>query len=332
MALLLAILAGAAIYNSWAFYHYRALYPPPGKIYPVGGYGLHLNCTGSGSPTIVLEAGMGNDWMVWRKVQPELAKLTRVCSYDRAGYGWSDFRPGTRDANAIADQLHELLSTAGIAPPVVLMGHSIAGMYLRAYLAKYPSGIVGLVLLDGSTPEQVKELPVEVNQMQRTFVARLSWYRPLIALGLARLVGQCGDVDASVSGEYAQWLKGDNNCNPGLIETYRREAENIETSAAQTLRTGPFADLPFLIFSQDPDASSPGLPQDLQRKTAVAWTSLQERLKKLSSRSRRIVAKGSSHYVQFDRPELVNREVSLFIREIRGEAAPASDWGSTKTE
>ena len=332
VGLLIAIVAGAAIYNSWAFHHHRALYPPPGRIYRVDGYGMHLNCIGSGTPSIVLESGMGNDWMIWRKVQPELATLTRVCSYDRAGYGWSDSRPGARDANSIAGQLHDLLSAADLQGPVVLMGHSIAGMYLRAYLSKYPRGIAGLVLLDASTPEQVTQLPAELAEMQRQFVARLGWYRPLIALGVARMAGQCGDEDSSLPPAYAQWLKADNNCNPGLIETYRREAQQVESSAAETLHTGPFGDLPLLIFSQDPEKTSPGMPEELQRKAAPIWTSLQEGLKKLSSRSRRIVAKGSSHHVQLDRPELVNREVTLFIGEIRGNAAARSDWGSTKVE
>ena len=332
VALLIAIVACAAIYNSWAFQHYRALYPPPGKIYSVDGYGVHLNCAGSGSPTIVLEAGMGEDWMAWRKVQPELAKQIRVCSYDRAGYGWSEVRPGARDASSIADQLHGLLSAAGITEPVVLMGHSIAGMYLRAYIAKYPRGIAGLVLLDASTPEQVDQLPAEINDRQRKFVARLDLYRPLIALGIARLARQCGDEDASLAATYANWRKVDNTCAPGLVRTYQREAQGVNASAAETLHTGPFGDLPILIISQDPEVTSPDLPDDLQRRAAKVWTSLQEGLKKLSPRARRIVAKRSSHHVQLDRPELVNQEVLLFVRQIRGDAPPPDDWGSTKTE
>jgi pimeloyl-ACP methyl ester carboxylesterase len=306
---LICIVAASAIYNFWAFRHYRALYPPPGKIYPVDGYGMHLYCTGAGSPTIVLESGMGNDWMVWRKVQPELEKLTRVCSYDRAGYGWSETRPGVRDANSIADQLHGLLSAAEISGPVVLMGHSVAGMYLRAYITKYPRGITGLVLVDASTPEQVDQLPAEINALQRKLVARLDWYQPLIALGFARIARQCENQDASMPEAYAHWQTADNHCNPGFVRTYQREAESVSASAAETLRTGPFGELPVLIFSQDPEVLSLGEPEDLQRKAAPVWTSLQEGLKKLSPRARRIVAKGSSHHIQLDRPELVNREV-----------------------
>jgi pimeloyl-ACP methyl ester carboxylesterase len=331
--LLIGIVAASAIYNLWAFRHYRALYPQPGKIYSVDGYGMHLNCAGAGSPTIVLEAGLGNDALIWRQVQPELEKITRVCSYDRAGYGWSAARPGARDANSIADQLHGLLSAAAVAGPVVLMGHSIAGMYLRAYLSKYPGGVVGLVLVDPSTPEQLDRLPPEIKELQRKLVSRLQWYRPLIALGIARLVGQCSDVDATATGAYTGWLKADNNCNPDFIDTYQRESDGVAPSASETMHTGPFADLPILIFSQDPASGDiPGVAEDVQQRMRQTWTSLHEGLKKLSPRTKRIVAKGSSHYVQRDRPGLVTRETTLFIREIRGELPPSNDWGSTKTE
>lgn len=329
----IVLIASGAFYNYWAFHHYRALYPPPGKIYPVDGYGMHLNCTGAGSPTVVLESGMGDDWMVWRGVQPDIQRITRVCSYDRAGYGWSDARPGQRDADSIADQLHRLLSAAGISGPVVLMGHSIAGMYLRAYIAKYPQEIAGLLLLDPSTPEQVDRLPPEINQLQNKFAARLNWYRPLIALGLARVARQCGDSDPSFSNDYANWRKANNNCDPGFIRTYQREWEGVAASASEVMHTGPFGNLPVLIFSEDPAASiGEGLSEDVQKRMQQTWNSLQDDLKKLSPRARRIISKGSSHYVQRDRLELVNRETELFIRQIRGEALQPADYGSTKTE
>jgi hypothetical protein len=107
--------AGASTaFNALAIHHYRAIYPPRGKPYTVDGYKMHLYCTGEGFPTIILDAGLGNDSLIWAKVQPVLSKTTRVCSSDRAGFGWSDRRPSPRDANRIADQLRELLNQAGI--------------------------------------------------------------------------------------------------------------------------------------------------------------------------------------------------------------------------
>ena len=105
----------------------------PGRIYVVHGRRMRIDCTGEGSPTIVLEAGGGNDGLNWGGVQPVLAKTTRVCSYDRAGFGGSDAAPSPRDADHTAQELHGLLQAAGIQFPVVLMGHSIGGLFIRDY-------------------------------------------------------------------------------------------------------------------------------------------------------------------------------------------------------
>jgi pimeloyl-ACP methyl ester carboxylesterase len=124
---------------------------------------MHIYCTGSGSPAIVLEAGGGNDSVIWRGVQPPLAKTTRVCAYDRTGSGWSDAQPGPRDADHIADELHQLSLRAGITGPVVLMGHSIGGIFLRDYATRYPENIAGLIFVDSSTPLQNRNPAFNLN-------------------------------------------------------------------------------------------------------------------------------------------------------------------------
>ena len=151
---LAAVVAGSSAYNAIALHIFWADNPPPGAFYSVNGHRMHINCTGSGSPTIVLEAGLGNDALTWGGVQPVLSSTTRVCSYDRAGFGWSDPLPAPRDADHIAAELHELLLQAKVTGPIVLMGHSIGGMYLRDYATRYPADIVGIVFEDGSTPLQ----------------------------------------------------------------------------------------------------------------------------------------------------------------------------------
>ena len=115
---------------------------------------MRIDCSGSGSPTLVLDAGLGNDGLIWGGVQPVLAKTTRVCSYDRAGFGWSDALPPPRDADHIAAELHGLLIAAKVNGPIVLMGHSIAGIYIRDYATRYPEKLAGLIFVDGSTPLQ----------------------------------------------------------------------------------------------------------------------------------------------------------------------------------
>lgn len=154
-----AILATPAVVNVVTNTVLQHRYPVPGLFYAVNGRSMHLYCTGHGDPTVILDAGGGNDWLIWQKVQPEVAKTVRVCSYDRAGTGWSERQPGVRDAGNISQQLHLLLKTAGEKPPFVMVAASVAGFYVRQYLAHYPAEVAGLVLVDSSTPEQIAEIP-----------------------------------------------------------------------------------------------------------------------------------------------------------------------------
>src|SRR5829696_10339136 len=123
-------------------------YPPPGQLVDVGGYRLHINCTGSGSPTVVIESGWGDSSAAWGWVQPEVAKTTRVCTYDRAGMGWSEPSPEPRTAREFAKELHTLLAKANEPGPYVLVGHSMGGYTVRVYAHDYPEEVVGLVFVD----------------------------------------------------------------------------------------------------------------------------------------------------------------------------------------
>jgi pimeloyl-ACP methyl ester carboxylesterase len=124
----------------------------PGPLYDVGGYRLHLDCSGSGGPTVVLNSGLGAMSANWARIVPAVAGTTRVCAYDRAGQGWSDDAPHLQDGLAVASDLHTLLDRAGESGPYVLVGHSIGGDYAMTYAARYPEQVAGMVLLDATNP------------------------------------------------------------------------------------------------------------------------------------------------------------------------------------
>src|SRR5215216_812214 len=128
--------------------------PPAGARVDFGGRALFISCTGTGSPTVVLEAGSGNGADTWAGVQPEVARFTRVCSYDRAGLGRSDPAPsGVRTVQDSVDDLHALLAAADISGPIVLVGHSVGGLIVRLYASQYPGEVAGAVLVDGMPPD-----------------------------------------------------------------------------------------------------------------------------------------------------------------------------------
>ncbi|HET9649111.1 MAG TPA: alpha/beta fold hydrolase [Microlunatus sp.] len=164
-------------------------YPMPGQLIDVGGHRLHLNCTGSGSPTVVLEPGLGgaSSDMAW--IAPAVARDSRVCVYDRAGRGWSDAAEGPQDGAHIAADLHTLLDRAHVPGPYVLAGHSFGGLYVQSFAARYPDQVAGLVLLDSTAPKPGPG--TSDSSVSSNILGRVSALVPAVAhLGAGRLLAQ----------------------------------------------------------------------------------------------------------------------------------------------
>jgi hypothetical protein len=130
LSVALIVAAGAVFQLSMSQWE-RYRYPPPGKLVDIGGLRLHINCTGAGSPTVILEAGPTESSVIWQLVQPQIGSFTRVCSYDRAGFGWSDAPNAPRTASNIANELDRLLNRAAVPGPYVLVGHDFGGLINR---------------------------------------------------------------------------------------------------------------------------------------------------------------------------------------------------------
>jgi pimeloyl-ACP methyl ester carboxylesterase len=135
---------------------------PPGKMVNVDGRKLHLNCSGQGSPTVVLEAGLGDSSLVWSLVQPKLETITRVCSYDRSGTAWSHDAGPQHGLSRAADDLDRLLTISGERPPYVLVGHSWGGWLITVYARRHLEKVAGIVLVDSSVgfdPPVIEKMP-----------------------------------------------------------------------------------------------------------------------------------------------------------------------------
>jgi pimeloyl-ACP methyl ester carboxylesterase len=158
ITIITALLFAGFLYENISETRERRFHPMPGELVDVGGYKMHIDCIGQGSPTVILDAGLGDSFVSWSKVQPRIAKFARACSYDRAGIGYSDPSPRPRTSKDFAEELHILLHNAGIPPPYLLVGHSMGGFDVRLYASLYPSEVAGMVLVDSSHPEQQKRL------------------------------------------------------------------------------------------------------------------------------------------------------------------------------
>ena len=321
--------SGGVAYNALSIRHYRQIAGVPGKLYDIDGYSMHLYCSGKGSPTIMLSSGLGDDFTSWAKVQPVLSRQTRVCSYDRAGFGWSESRPGVQDANAISLQLHQLIEAAAVQRPFVLVGHSISGIYLRSYAAHYPGDLAGLVFVDGATPLQDERIPKELVKIQENQRRQMPWQKLFMTLGWYRLRRVCTSIPPGFEA-YSAWIKAD-SCIPSQMDAMENELDAERASGEETIHAGPFGNLPVLILSRDPNVLAPNWPAAVAKANSIAWSQMQEEAKGLSGQSRRIIAKDSDHYIQNDRPDLVNREIALFIAMIRNHQ-PFTDNRSTIEE
>ncbi len=183
----LAIAAVGGMYETAVRAHDQNAYPAPGTLYDVGGHRLHLNCSGSGSPTVVLENGLGEISATWTRITSQVSRATRVCAYDRAGQGWSDDVDAAQDGQAIAADLHTLLERSGEPGPYLLVGHSAGGPYVMTFAARYPDEIAGMVLLDSMSPYEFSDLPGFASE-QSMMSRGLAMLPSLTRLGAGRIL------------------------------------------------------------------------------------------------------------------------------------------------
>ena len=264
----------------------QELYPPPGKLVDVGGYRLHLHCSGKG-PTVVLEYGQQGNYTDWHRVQPQIAQFARVCVYDRAGYGWSDPSPKPRVPNVMAEELRTLLHAAGEPPPYILVGHSFGGVNALMFAQKFPIEVAGVVLVDASLPEMM-------SRFRWQDATRLRSMQMAVAFGLARWRGWCG---GSASGEI-RGLKQAITCRSSLYETYYREWPNFPESANEIRSITSIASIPMVVIARDPAARG-------NSDRELEWNRLQRERVKLSSNGEFLIATGSGHDVPMERPDVI---------------------------
>lgn len=285
----------------------RRFNPMPGRSVDVGGYTMHINCTGQGSPVVVLDAGLGDTYISWRKVQPEIAKVTEVCSYDRAGLGFSDPSQHPRTSKVMAEELNTLLHNAGIAGPVVLVGHSMGGYDVRMFASLYRAEVAGMVLVDASHPDQQNRLPPALNDLDASWLREEEFLEFATPFGLPRFLGFCGHDPVLRAAE----------CNFHSAREGVAEHKAIRESAAQTAATGSLGELPLVVLSHDPGTPQPDLPEDLVKPTNDAWQQMQSELAQLSTRGTQVIAKNSGHYIQLDQPTAVTEAVCSVIGQVR---------------
>jgi pimeloyl-ACP methyl ester carboxylesterase len=283
--------------------------PPIGQLVDMGGYRLHLACQGEGGPTVVMEAAIGETGLLWSLVQPAVAKTTRACVYDRAGLGWSDPSPKPRTAAVMVEELRVLLRTAQVPGPYVLVGHSLGGLLVRLYAARYRQEVAGLVLVDSAHEEQYRRAPKEIQELLPQFEEQArQQYESLRALIVSgSLDAGMLPVSPGLPAAAAETFRALVAAGPKHVETLIAEQQAVQVIHAALAAAGitSLGDLPLVVLSHGQPMVMPGLTDAVNQAYEQLWQELQAELAGLSSRGRLVVAQDSGHYIQLERPQLV---------------------------
>jgi len=293
-------------------------YPPPGELYVVDGVSLHLHCLGEGSPTVVLESGAGSSSLVWAWVQPEVAGETRVCSYDRAGYGWSGAARREFHADRVVEDLRSLLSAAAEAGPFVLVGHSLGGHYNRLFTQVYPDDVLGVVLVDARHPalaERIEGYEAWIDEGTRTMEVGLTLSR----FGVMRLLGDVfGTMDTLPEGVPEAMVA--TTMSPRHMRAHLDEVRHLPELDVRVAASGDLGARPLTVLAAGHVADD--------ALDAEVWGELQEDLGTLAASAEVIVVPDADHLsiVTDERhAQIVSDAIKDVVRLIRDERTGSAD-------
>jgi pimeloyl-ACP methyl ester carboxylesterase len=296
--LMIGLIVFGYLYEPWAEARDAKAYPPPGQLVDVGGYRLHIHCTGEGSPTVVIESGWGDSSAGWAWVQPEVAKTTRVCIYDRAGMGWSESSPAPRTAREYAKELHTLLAKANEPGPYVLVGHSMGGYTILVYAHDYPDEVSGLVLVDSQALPPANATPKPAPKPGGTSAVSL-----LARIGVMRLLagplGAIQDLPPEAKQAYTAY-----SVTPRSIQTQWDEFIGMSEGGAQARAVTSLGALPLIVLSARLDETAD-------------HTASQAGFLRLSTNSQQLFAEQSGHRIMIEQPEAAVAAIVKMVEQVR---------------
>ncbi|MBX2869852.1 MAG: alpha/beta hydrolase [Acidiferrobacterales bacterium] len=284
----------------------------PGKLVEANGVLNHIFCTGQGQPTILLEAGLGGNSLEWHPVQTSLAKHSRVCSYDRPGYGWSEIATSPRNARTISRELQSLLEATGESGPYILVGHSFGGHIVRLYANEFSESVAGIVLLDASHERLFDFLKTSGSSMLVTIKAP-QFYQPTVPVNLP----------VELKPTFKRLVNRSETKETVQNETFyfRRSAEEVKWFPS--LPTVPVSVISRgnAIKSSKDSQSSPDSDGKESKSSSISkrWMTMQRDLHRRLSDSKHIIAAKSGHFPHLDEPTLVAEAILSIVQKIRAQ-------------
>ncbi len=325
-----AVLVGAS-YEQIMRWRAAREFPVQGRLVDIGGRRMQIDCRGSGAPTVVFESGldtMGS--LSWTAVHDKIAATTRACAYSRAGIMWSEPRAGEFEPDGEARDLHALLLAAGERAPFVMVGHSLGGPYIMNFTRLYPQDVAGLVFVDASHPDQVGRMTQVIGKKMETGMGMMKAASALSWTGIPRLVAahtqnQTFPVQAKLA---------DDAYLSRSLASALQELDALDATFAAAGQLRQLGDRPVVVLTAMkpyPAAvlKAMQLTSEQGRRIQAAWKDMQDEEASWSHHSRHELVPDATHYIQFDRPDVVIAAVREVVNDVRSSngaagAAPAA--------
>jgi pimeloyl-ACP methyl ester carboxylesterase len=320
---LVVLVASGVLYQYFASRAASRQHPPPGELIDIGGHRLHVTCSGAGRPPVLLESGIAASSLSWAAVQPAVARFTRVCTYDRAGLAWSDVPSCPRTFDRIVDELAMVLRRVAPGERCVLVGHSFGSFVVRGYAMRHPDAVAGLLLVDPAVEWLTPDAPRAYRLRRARHLSRVGEWLAYIGIPrvcLALLIGGApaapqrfsrlfGETVAQTLGRLVgEVRKLPPETYPLMQEfwsqpkCYRAMADHLgalERDGAAIAQIVTPAEIPTTVISS---ANQPADQIEMQKRLADA-----------SHRGRHLIASRSTHWIQFDEPELITAAVRELV-------------------
>lgn len=312
LAILLAIvLVGLLTAGQVARRFFIKRFPPPGTMLDLPGHRLHVRCEGQGPVTVLLEAGLNDFSLQWSRLQPLIAQVTRTCSYDRAGLGWSGLSPDPPTIENAVKDLRAVLKSLNGQTPLILVGHSYGSLLVRMYAQQYPQNIKAILLLDPANEFMAEQIPGYTEALN-SGTDQFKKLARLASLGLVAL--STNRIPADLLPEEALHQYRAVVASRSFLKAAAAESAEMAKNL-QAMRGYPqtaLAQIPVTIISRGQSEPIPGLPDRSAQTLEGTWAALQSDLVKRLN-ARHLVAERSGHSVQLSEPELVYECIKRFI-------------------